>query len=118
MYFIYTVVPVRSDPCNPSPCGSNAICKERNGAGSCTCMQNYFGDPYINCRPECVQNSDCPTTKSCVNMKCVNPCANLCGINSECRVANHLPICNCIPGYTGDPLRICHQIPQSKDFIH
>lgn len=104
---------IPADPCNPSPCGSNAICRNRNGAGSCTCIQDYFGDPYINCRPECVQNSDCVSTKSCVNMKCVDPCIGLCGFNAECRVSNHIPVCTCISGFTGNPMRSCQEKPSS-----
>lgn len=103
-----------SDPCNPSPCGSNALCRERNGAGACSCLPNYFGDPYVNCRPECVQNSDCPRTKSCLNMKCVDPCVNLCGYKATCRVANHQPMCSCEPGFTGNPMRICVERPTSR----
>lgn len=98
-------------PCNPSPCGYNAVCKERNGAGSCTCMKDYFGDPYVNCRPECVQNSDCPYDKSCINTKCVNPCVGTCGQHAECRVIHHLPICSCHPSYTGNPSQGCREIP-------
>lgn len=105
----------RQDPCNPSPCGSNAVCKERNGAGSCTCMPEYFGDPYSGCRPECVTNSDCPRNKACVNKKCKDPCPGVCGINAECYVVNHSPSCSCISGFTGDPLSACHEpIPPSK----
>lgn len=59
------------DPCNPSPCGTNALCSARNGAGSCVCQELYFGDPYVGCRPECVQNNDCPTTKACSQNKCI-----------------------------------------------
>lgn len=78
-------------------------------------MPNYYGDPYINCRPECIQNSDCPRDKSCANTKCVNPCIGTCGLNSECRVVNHSPICTCLFDYTGNALRACHQI--RKKFI-
>lgn len=103
-----------SDPCNPSPCGSNAICKERNGAGSCTCLKEYFGDPYVGCRPECVTNSDCDKSKACSNNKCVDPCPGTCGINAECLVVNHVPSCSCIPGYTGEPTLQCLIIEPSK----
>lgn len=106
-----------SNPCNPSPCGANAICKERNGVGSCTCLPEYFGDPYTNCRPECVTNSDCPRDKACINNKCSNPCPGVCGINAECTVSNHAPSCTCIPGYTGNPLSSCHLIAPSKHFL-
>lgn len=105
------------EPCNPSPCGSNAICKERNGAGSCTCMKDYFGDPYVSCRPECVQNSDCPYDKSCVNTKCVNPCVGTCGLNAECHVHNHSPTCTCVTGFVGNPSLACHLlIIESKTY--
>lgn len=102
------------DPCNPSPCGANAVCKERNGAGSCVCLPEYFGDPYTGCRPECVTNSDCERTKACLNNKCRDPCPGTCGIHAECRVLNHAPSCYCLPGYTGDPLTQCKLIPSSK----
>lgn len=102
------------NPCNPSPCGANAICKEHNGAGSCTCLPEYFGDPYTGCRPECVTNSDCSQDKACSNNKCRDPCPGTCGFNADCFVNNHSPSCNCLPGFTGNPLTSCHQLPSSK----
>lgn len=81
-------------------------------------MQNYYGDPYVNCKPECIQNSDCPINKACLNMKCINPCASACGLNSECYVVNHLPQCTCLPDYTGNPIKICRQIIQSKKILN
>ena len=101
-------------PCDPSPCGANTLCKENNGAGSCTCMQNYYGDPHIGCRPECIQNSDCSRHLSCVNTKCVDPCPGACGLNAECTVDNHSPVCYCLNGYTGNPSRMCQKIEISK----
>lgn len=94
-------------PCDPSPCGANAVCNERNGAGSCTCIPEYFGDPYTGCRPECVTNNDCGRTKACLHNKCINPCAGTCGPNASCRVVNHAPSCTCLAGYTGDPTTGC-----------
>lgn len=109
-----TIIPIKQEterkPCDPSPCGANAICKERNGAGSCTCLPEYFGDPYTVCKPECVTNIDCPSNKACLNNKCKDPCYGICGINAECRVSNHAPICSCYEGYTGNPSASCHQI--------
>jgi len=101
-------------PCNPSPCGANAVCKERNNAGSCSCLPEYFGDPYAGCRPECVQNSDCDRSRACINQKCVDPCPGVCGRNSECAVINHSPICSCFIGYTGNPSTGCYEIPKSN----
>lgn len=110
----FTVSPPTDEPrnpCNPSPCGSNSICKERNGAGSCACLPDYFGDPYSGCRPECVTNNDCPRDKACANNKCKDPCPGVCGLNAECRVVNHSPSCSCITGYTGNPSNACHEPP-------
>lgn len=110
----------RLTPCVPSPCGPNAECRERNGAGSCTCLPEYFGDPYSGCRPECVVNSDCSRDRSCINQKCVDPCPGVCGLNAECRVSNHLPSCLCLAGYTGNPSSACREIielPEPRRFI-
>lgn len=98
-----------SNPCNPSPCGPNAVCKEHSGAGSCSCLPEFHGDPYVGCRPECLMSSECPFNKACLNMKCGDPCPGSCGINAECRVINHIPECSCLPGFTGDALTICKE---------
>lgn len=100
------------NPCTKSPCGPNAKCTERNNAAACTCLQGYFGDPYLGCRPECVTNNDCDIDKSCSNNKCVDPCQGACGINALCSVSHHTPICHCIEGYEGNPMVSCH--PQRK----
>ena len=99
--------------CSPGLCGSNAQCLEQNGAISCVCPSDYIGNPYSACRPECVLNTDCPSEKSCIRNKCGNPCIDTCGINADCRVINHNPICVCFPGYTGDALTQC-KITSSK----
>lgn len=104
-------------PCIPSPCGTNAICKEQNGAGSCSCLPDYVGNPYEGCRPECILNSDCPANLACIQSKCRDPCPGTCGLNAECRVVNHLAACTCSAGYTGNPFSFCNLIPtKSKKF--
>lgn len=100
-----------SNPCEPSPCGANAVCRERNGAGSCTCLPEYTGNPYESCRPECILSSDCAPALSCMQNKCKDPCPGTCGPNAACYVTNHLPNCECNPGYTGDPFRFCQPTP-------
>lgn len=113
--FVTSLVPPYNEPtqpCNPSPCGSNAICKERNGVGSCRCIENYFGDPYIGCRPECVTSSDCPSNKACYQNKCKDVCNGACGNNALCVGVNHVPMCYCIDGYTGDARSNCYEIPK------
>jgi hypothetical protein len=103
------------DPCDPTPCGANAICRQQNNVGSCQCVSGYEGDPYQGCRPECTLNSDCPSNKACQNYKCYDPCPGTCGQNAICGVVNHIPDCNCIQGYEGDPYRYC-SIPEKRKF--
>ena len=98
-------------PCLPSPCGSNTVCREQNGVGSCTCLPEFVGNPYEGCRRECVINSDCSTNKACIKDKCRDPCPGTCGQNAECQVINHLPVCFCRPEYTGDPFVHCSLQP-------
>ncbi|VEN50381.1 unnamed protein product, partial [Callosobruchus maculatus] len=98
--------PAPKDPCNPNPCGPNAKCND----GTCTCLPDYQGDPYRECRPECVLNSDCPRDKACINRKCKDPCPGICGQNAECAVFNHVPSCNCLQGYSGNPFVFCSKV--------
>lgn len=107
------------EPCVPSPCGSNALCKDRNGVGACSCSPGYLGNPYEGCRPECVLNSDCVPSKSCVRFKCEDPCPGTCGQNAICQVINHVATCNCLPRFTGDPFRFCREeeIGTSKTIV-
>lgn len=109
-YSCVLVIEIPRNPCNPSPCGANAICRELNGAGSCTCLDEYFGDPYVGCRPECLVNNECPQDKACLGKKCLDPCPGSCGINAVCSVNNHIPECSCLPGFTGDALHLCREI--------
>lgn len=108
---IAEIVPdINRDVCNPSPCGPNSRCRDVNAHAVCSCLQGYIGTPP-QCRPECVVNSECAPTHTCVNHKCVDPCRGSCGINARCEVFNHSPICSCKPGETGDPFRSCQPLP-------
>lgn len=97
------------NPCEPSPCASNAECIHRNGVGACRCIQDYYGNPYEGCRPECVLSSDCPSDKACIRNKCEDPCRGVCGLDAECLPVNHVPTCICPTGFTGDPFKACEQ---------
>lgn len=100
-----------TDPCDQSPCGANSRCKvSRNGVAACICEPGYFGNPYESCRPECVLDNECSFNKACRNNKCEDPCPGVCGSTAICQVINHLPSCNCAPGYTGNPYQYCHII--------
>lgn len=96
-------------PCIPSPCGPNAECRPVDSRAVCSCVPGMFGAPP-NCRPECVINQDCPSHLACVNNKCRDPCAGSCGINAQCTVQNHRPLCSCIPGFEGDPFSGCSPV--------
>ena len=112
--FSVPVVEERPTPCIPSPCGSNAVCREQNGAGSCVCLPDYVGNQYEGCRPECVLNTDCSSNRACIRNKCQDPCPGTCGQNADCQVVNHLPSCTCHPGYTGDPFKYCNILPPER----
>lgn len=104
------------NPCVPSPCGSNAFCKEQNSVGACYCLPEYFGNPYQGCRPECTLNSDCPSNRACINSRCKDPCPGTCGSNTECHTINHIPVCQCITGYEGNPYQYCSIRPAIRKF--
>lgn len=53
-------------------------------------------------------NDDCPYSRACVSNNCVDTCVGLCGINTNCVTTNHTSICQCLPGYAGDPFSSCH----------
>lgn len=105
--------PQHLDPCNPSPCGPNAICNN----GECTCLSEYHGDPYFGCRPECVLSTDCPNDKACLRSKCVDPCINMCGLNADCNVYNHIAVCSCPIGMTGDAFTQCLTVESMYYFL-
>ena len=110
--FLHTVQP-ETNPCSPSPCGPNSKCRDINGLAVCTCLPNFIGSSP-NCRAECVMNSQCSQDLACINQKCISPCPDPCGINTQCRVIGHSPICICNLGYTGDPFTRCFPAPRKN----
>lgn len=88
------------------------MCTPHNNAARCSCIEPYFGDPYTTgCRPECIHNSECPSSLACIKQHCRNPCTAACGANAECAVVNHLPTCSCTRGFEGDPFVGCKRVP-------
>ena len=101
------------DPCNE--CGLNTQCKRQsNGKVRCECLPHYFGDPRVECQPECVVSSDCSKNMACVQQKCSDPCIGTCGIKAECQVVNHEAVCFCPQEYTGSPFVSCKRIIESE----
>lgn len=103
MTWVVALPTVADDPCSPNPCGSNTKCNE----GVCSCLPEYSGDPYVACKPECVLSSECPRDRACVNRKCINPCPGTCGQNALCEVNNHIPMCSCPSGMSGNAFVQC-----------
>ena len=105
---------IERNPCSPSPCGPNSVCREINGQPVCSCVAGFLGAPPT-CRPECTVSTDCPLTQACTNQKCVNPCPGSCGFRAVCNVVNHNPICSCPADLTGDPFVQC--VPPRKIYF-
>ena len=66
----FSLIETPINPCNPSPCGSNAICKKhpnRDHAATCVCIKGYFGDPFSSClKPGCATKNGPVAKKPCV----------------------------------------------------
>lgn len=99
--------PIESDPCLSSPCGPNSVCYNRNGIASCSCQPNFEGSPP-NCQPECTINEDCTSDLACIQQKCRDPCPGSCGLNANCHVMNHISICICNEGFSGNAFIQCN----------
>jgi len=94
------------DPCN---CGPNAECRIKDHRPVCTCKQGYDGNPEIQCvKIGCRSDDDCSGQHSCINRQCVPVCTDgICGTNANCYGSNHRAICECPPGYQGNPKTSC-----------
>lgn len=101
-------------PCDPNPCAVGAVCSASpSGQPLCSCPDGMGGDPTSvgGCVGyECQTDDDCSADNACMGFRCRNPCPGSCGINAECRVEKHHPVCACAAGLTGHPLKRCYQI--------
>lgn len=93
-------------PCErENVCGRNATCLAQSHNAICTCPPNSRGDPSIECvYIECSENEDCANEKACMDSKCIDCCSlpNVCGTNARCTAQNHIGVCTCESGTTGD----------------
>ncbi|KAE8746353.1 hypothetical protein FOCC_FOCC007025 [Frankliniella occidentalis] len=98
----------------------NAQCQpgyDRSGKDRpvCTCLPGYKGDPLSYCRRgECSSSSDCGSHQACLNYECRDACAGQCGVNADCRARDHVAVCTCPPGFTGDAVSQCTALPQAR----
>lgn len=99
-----------------APCTSTARCSVLDSVPvrtlTCTCPDGWIPNKEGECKPVivsktpgCDSNDDCPSNETCINRVCRNPCN--CGLNSQCFVQNHRPICSCKAGYEGNPNIAC-----------
>lgn len=73
----------------------------------------------FGCHPQCILNTECPRDKSCIRNKCQNPCAgDLCGRGAMCDVVNHVALCSCPYGMSGNAYIACSPIVQSMTSLH
>jgi len=105
-----------ADPCSVNDiCGQNAECRNEGGRPTCQCLSGHKGDPYQGCvRGDCISNSECPDNKACQDYKCVDPCQLSCGSGADCDVNNHVAICRCPRGFTGDPFQSCRKFTKDE----
>lgn len=81
-------------------CGVGADCRLRGLTPVCSCPRDMTGDPFVRCRP---------FTKA--DLCEPNPC----GTNAICvpghdNTGRERPVCNCLPGHTGNPLSYCSRV--------
>lgn len=108
-------VPKPTALCHPSPCGPHSQCQVIDNKPVCSCLPGFIG-VIPECRPECVISTECSSRLACIKQKCLDPCTGSCGVNTECRVHNHIPICTCMEDHTGDPFILCSPTPKSMFF--
>lgn len=98
--------------CEHVQCGPQAVCVTNNHVAKCQCPPGaYDGDPYdltSGCKTvPCVYNIDCPPTQLCNRLThtCYDICdEESCGENAICISEDHRAVCQCPPGYKGDPI--------------
>lgn len=118
------------NPCAQSKeCVEPAICVPLNHKADCACPPGYLGSVATGCelpKAGCRSDSECPSQQACINDRCINPCAESqpCGTNAICTTFDTVPvktmICECPPGYEGNAVIACAEIPKcpvEKGFI-
>lgn len=64
----------------------------------------------------CKTNDDCSLSETCLNRRCLNPCAiaNPCALTAICQPIHHKAVCSCPDGLIGDPFIRCSKVPETK----
>lgn len=114
------------NPCNVlEPCHYPSTCEVVPSAPVrtmiCVCPDGYISSGSGTCKPTkpvfdiggCTVDGDCASDKACINGICRDPCN--CGLNAECRIKDHKPVCSCAQGYDGNPQLECVRIGCASD---
>ncbi|XP_039291961.1 keratin-associated protein 5-1, partial [Nilaparvata lugens] len=131
------------NPC-AGQCGQNADCNVRDRTRAiCSCPKDMTGDPFVYCRPfekrqlpqyhinlclpgylgnalsgcqrgECQSDSECRSDQNCINYECKPVCVSQCGVDAICNARNHVAVCTCPPGYSGNALNRCYRDTSSS----
>ena len=73
-------------------------------------MPYIFSLLLVNAKPQCESDFDCSFDQKCSQGNCVPACSLVsCGVNAICLSKNHRGICECIPGYFGNPSIACNK---------
>lgn len=96
--------------------------------GNCICPVEfgYRLDVRGNCKPVtpvtgCDNDDQCADHKYCnpISKTCEDACAKKqCGTHAFCNATNHMPICQCIAGYSGNPDEYCSRFLSPSDLEH
>ncbi|CAL8142868.1 unnamed protein product [Orchesella dallaii] len=92
-------------------CGNNTECRIFHDSNTyCVCKPGYFGSPYgePGCQLglQCMNSTQCPSNKECINGKCTDPCRNKqvdCGPHAGCSSNEHRAKCICNIGTIRNP---------------
>lgn len=112
------------NPCDSIQCGNNTKCVQQNGIGLCQCLPNFIGNAYVGCiratKPDqkCLKHTDCLSTQTCIQNKCINPCPDFCPDNADCKINDHILVCSCKAGYSGDDYHYCTKIERDGEFFN
>lgn len=55
--------------------------------------------------------------RACIRQKCQDPCPGTCGLEALCSITNHIPICTCPHGTTGDAFRQCIIVVERGNYL-
>lgn len=75
----------------------------------CRCPPGYTGDAYTECSPVgCRSDVECSDNFICYEGACKDPCLfTTCAANARCTVRGNAGVCDCLPGYDGNPYKVC-----------